>query len=126
MSSRLDRSWTVITSIDNPEHDRCVDVFARPDGSFGFEEFRRDVEDCGAWTPVQFYAGVEYSAAGEALAAAERNVAWLSLALAEKQHLRELVVSCGPSPQFPAAFPGAYVPPDAASADLLLPVLSPK
>jgi len=27
--------------------DRCVDVFARPDGTFGFEEFRRDPEDMG-------------------------------------------------------------------------------
>jgi hypothetical protein len=98
MSSRLDRTWTVLTSIDNPEHDRCVDVFARSDGSFGFEEFRRDVEDRGAWTPVQFYVGAEYATAAEALAVAERIVAWLSLALAEKQHLRELVVSYGPSP----------------------------
>jgi len=85
MSQRLDRSWTVLTSIDNPEHDRCVDVFARPDGSFGFEEFRRDVEDRGAWTPVQYYAGAEYPTAAEALAVAERNVAWLSLVLAEKR-----------------------------------------
>jgi hypothetical protein len=75
----------VLTSIDNPEHDRCVDVFARPDGSFGFEEFRRDVEDRGAWTPVQYYAGAEYPTAAEALAVAERNVAWLRLVLAEKR-----------------------------------------
>jgi hypothetical protein len=30
-------------------------VFARPDGSFGFEEFRRDPEDVGAWTPVSYF-----------------------------------------------------------------------
>ncbi len=61
MSSRLDRTWTVLTSIDNPDHDRCVDVFTRADGAFGFEEFRRNVEDRGAWTPVQLHAGAEYS-----------------------------------------------------------------
>jgi hypothetical protein len=86
MSHRLDRSWTVITSVDNHEHDRCVDFFTRPDGSFGFEEFRRDVEDRGAWTPVQHYAGAEYLAPGEALAVAERNVPWLPAVLAAKQH----------------------------------------
>ena len=45
MSKRIDKSWLVFTSIENLEHDRCVDLFRRPDGSYGFEEFRRDVED---------------------------------------------------------------------------------
>jgi len=27
-------------------------MFSRPDGTHGFEEFRRDAEDRGAWTPV--------------------------------------------------------------------------
>jgi hypothetical protein len=93
MSHRLDSTWTVITSVDNREHDRCVDFFARPDGSFGFEEFRRDVEDRGAWTPVQHYAAAEYFAAGETLVAAERNVPWLPAILAEKQHLRCLLLT---------------------------------
>jgi hypothetical protein len=35
-------------SIENPERDRCSDVFAGSSGSFGFDEFRRDVEDFGA------------------------------------------------------------------------------
>jgi hypothetical protein len=52
MSRRLDPSWVVMASIENPQHDRCVDVFTRLDGSSGFEEFRRDAEDGGAWTPV--------------------------------------------------------------------------
>ena len=45
MSSRLDKSWTVLASHQTPEADRCVDIFSRPDGTFGFEEFRRDPED---------------------------------------------------------------------------------
>lgn len=48
MAKRLDASWIVLESIENPQHDRCVDLFTQPDGSFGFEEFRRDVEDAGA------------------------------------------------------------------------------
>ncbi len=47
MSKRIDKSWLVFISIENFEHDRCVDLFSRPDGSYGFEEFRRDVEDGG-------------------------------------------------------------------------------
>ena len=47
MSKRIDKSWLVFVSIENFEHDRCVDLFSRPDGSYGFEEFRRDVEDRG-------------------------------------------------------------------------------
>lgn len=36
MARRLHPSWVVPDSIENPEHGRCVDLFARPDGSFGF------------------------------------------------------------------------------------------
>ena len=60
MSSRLDKSWTVVASYQTPEADRCVDVFSRPDGTFGFEEFRRDPEDMGAWTPTSYYARLGY------------------------------------------------------------------
>ena len=47
-SKRIDASWVVLDSIENREHDRCVDLFRRQDDTFGFEEFRRDVEDGGA------------------------------------------------------------------------------
>ncbi len=79
MSRRLDPSWVVSESIENPQHDRCVDVFTRPDGSFGFEEFRRDSEDAGAWTPVSYFSGRRYASKGEALAEAARRVARLAL-----------------------------------------------
>jgi len=66
-------------SIENPQHDRCVDVFTRPDGSFGFEEFRCDAEDAGAWTPVSYFSVLRFASKGEALADAARRVAWLLL-----------------------------------------------
>jgi hypothetical protein len=78
MSKRLDASWVVMQSIENAQHDRCVDVFARPDASFGFEEFRRDPEDAGAWTPVSYFSGLRYASKEEALAQAARQVAWLA------------------------------------------------
>ncbi|RYE34456.1 MAG: hypothetical protein EOP23_04880 [Hyphomicrobiales bacterium] len=67
--------------MENDEHDRCVDLFSRPDGTFGFEEFRRDVEDTGVWTPVHYYSGIVYTARRDALDAATRAVVWLSEAL---------------------------------------------
>jgi hypothetical protein len=81
MSSRLDKSWTVLASHEIPEGNRCVDVFTRPDGTFGFEEFRRDPEDMGAWTPVAYFSGHKYQTANEALTAATEAVPWLGQAL---------------------------------------------
>ena len=81
MSRRIDQSWLVFDSIENDEHDKCVDLFRRPDGSFGFEEFRRDVEDLGAWTPVAYHSGAAYLSGEAALAAANRAVVWLGDAM---------------------------------------------
>src|SRR6266478_5665855 len=67
MSKRIEKSWTVFVSVENSGHDRCVDMFSRPDGSYGFEEFRRDVEDGGQWTPVQYYSGIAYVSPTDAL-----------------------------------------------------------
>jgi hypothetical protein len=81
VSSRLDKSWRVLASPSTPSADRCVDVFVRPDGTFGFEEFRRDPEDLGAWTPVAYYSGQEFTSEPDALAAARRSVTWLAAVL---------------------------------------------
>jgi hypothetical protein len=78
MSQCLQKDWVVRASLENAERNRCVDLFRRPDGSFGFEEFRRDPEDAGAWTPVQFHARLRFATQDEALAAARRAVAWLA------------------------------------------------
>lgn len=78
MSKRIDPSWIVVASVENAEHDRCVDVFVRPDGTFGFEEFRRDHEDAGVWTPVNHHSAMTYSSKDEALAVAARAVAWFA------------------------------------------------
>ncbi len=78
MSRRIDKSWTVFESIENFERNRCVDLFLRPDGTYGFEEFRRDPEDAGAWTPMRYYSGANYGSKEDALAAAISVVAWLA------------------------------------------------
>jgi hypothetical protein len=88
MSKRIDKSWTVFVSIENSDHDRCVDIFSRADGSYGFEEFRRDIEDGGQWTPVQYYSDATYVSSAGALAAAERCVPWLAGVLVQKPELK--------------------------------------
>jgi hypothetical protein len=81
VSRRIDKSWVVFDSVENGQHDRCVDLFRRPDGSFGFEEFRRDVEDAGTWTPVAYYSRAAYASNEAALEVAIARVVWLGEAV---------------------------------------------
>lgn len=78
MSARLDPLWSVLASPSTPAVDRCVDIFRRPDGTYGFEEFRRDAEDVGHWTPIAYFSVREYSSEADAIAAARAAVPWLS------------------------------------------------
>jgi hypothetical protein len=78
MSQRLDKSWVVIVSHQTADASRCVDIFSRPNDTYGFEEFRRDPEDMGLWTPVSCYSGHEYETESDATDAAMRAVPWLS------------------------------------------------
>jgi hypothetical protein len=81
MSARLDPTWVVVASPTTPGGDRCVDIFERPDGTFGYEEFRRDPEDMGAWTPVTYYSAQVFPSADDALDAARSSVRWLPTVL---------------------------------------------
>ena len=77
MSARLDPSWLVLTSWQSSDGFRCVDIFLRPDGSYGFEEFRRDPEDMGAWTPVAYFSGATFATQLDVELAAKKSVQWL-------------------------------------------------
>jgi hypothetical protein len=77
VSQRIDKSWTVLASLETEDGSRCVDLFRRPDGTFGYEQFRRDPEDQGVWTPVGFASGLSYASLEQAHAAAAAAVAWL-------------------------------------------------
>jgi hypothetical protein len=85
MSRRLDKSWRVLASPSTASVDRCVDLFIRPDGTFGFEEFRRDPEDMGTWTPVAYYSAQPFSTQDDALDAARKRVPWLGDVL-DREH----------------------------------------
>jgi hypothetical protein len=71
---------TVIHSFNLDGELRCVDIFRRPDGSFGFEEYRRDPEDNRGWFPVGFFADHRFGNATDALQEARRRIQWLASA----------------------------------------------
>jgi hypothetical protein len=67
----------VLTSLENRTADRCVDIFVRDDGTFGFEEYRRDHEDGKGWFPLHRYSHQVFDTAERALAQAQSTVAWM-------------------------------------------------
>jgi hypothetical protein len=71
----------VSRSIETPDGGRCVDLFRRPDGSFGFEEYRRDPEDGSGWYPIGHHAEAVFTSEAAALAQARLQVGWLDLVL---------------------------------------------
>lgn len=68
----------VVQSINLDGAMRCVDIFQRPDGTFGFEEYRRDAEDGRGWYAIGFHAARSFAAQADALAAACVAVSWLA------------------------------------------------
>ena len=68
----------VLHSYETDGATRCVDIIVRPDGTFGFEEYRRDSEDGRGWFPIGFYSTRVYQTEREAHAAAVVLVGWLA------------------------------------------------
>ena len=67
----------VVASFNSSTGDHCVDIFARDDGTFGFEEYRRDPEDLKGWFPLHRYASRVFATDQDALAEAKATVAWM-------------------------------------------------
>lgn len=66
-------------SIENDDGRLCVDIFERADGTFGFEEWRRDAEDGGRWRRIGHFSDRVLADSAEALAAAEGAIPWLAM-----------------------------------------------
>lgn len=56
----------------------CVDIFLRPDGTYGFDEFRRDPEDSSGWYSIGHFGDQVFADADAALTKAKNSVHWLS------------------------------------------------
>jgi len=74
----IQRNKTVIHSLETQDHSKCVDIFQRSDSTFGFEEFRRDIEDTSGWFPTGRYSNTIFSSAEAALEKAKDLVPWIS------------------------------------------------
>jgi hypothetical protein len=72
----------VLTSLHNESVDRCVDFFVRPDGSFGYKQFRLDPEDMGTWSMTAFDERGIFDTYQAALDAALGHIVWLREAVA--------------------------------------------
>ena len=67
----------VLRSIEIPDGWRCVDIFVRPDGTFGFAELRQDPEDNSGWFPIGYHSGQIFKTEDAALNEAMSKVPWL-------------------------------------------------
>lgn len=67
----------VLRSINRDDGQLCVDIFIRPDGTYGFEEYRRDPEDPRGWYAIGHHATKIFPTETAALAEARAHVPWL-------------------------------------------------
>lgn len=68
----------VLRSIETAEGDRCVDIFRRGDGSYGFEGYRRDAEDRRGWYPASGFGDLHFDSEAAAEDAARLHFSWLN------------------------------------------------
>ena len=68
----------VVASLENAEGTRCVDLIERDDGSFVFNECRRDPEDGGRWTLIAEYTSTAYPTRDAVTRAAAARIPWLA------------------------------------------------
>jgi hypothetical protein len=71
----------VLASLETDGGERCVDIFQRPDGTFGFEAYRRDSEDTSGWFRTGSFGERTFPSEADARAAAMAAVPWLSHAI---------------------------------------------
>ena len=69
----------VIDSINSEDNQYCVDFFERADGTFGFEEYRRDVEDYNQWFKIGCFGALLFTTKRSAIDAALKHIIWLKL-----------------------------------------------
>jgi hypothetical protein len=55
-----------------------VEIFVRENGTFGFEESRRDPEDLSDWFPLHRYSHLVFDTEESALAQARARVGWMA------------------------------------------------
>lgn len=77
----MPKANTVVRSINMEGAQLCVDVFQRPDGTYGLDEFRRDPEDNRGWYSIGHYGDQVFESSEVAFDRAQESVSWLAAAL---------------------------------------------
>lgn len=67
----------VIRSYNNDDESVCVDIFLRSDGTWGFEQYRRDFEE-GSWFPISDYRARIYLNESAAFYQAKKEIPWFN------------------------------------------------
>ncbi|MDB0052642.1 hypothetical protein N9F04_02765 [Ascidiaceihabitans sp.] len=73
----------VIRSVNLDGETICVDIFLRPEGTYGFDQFRRDPDDGRGWYSTGHHGEASLVTFDEVLAKAKTKVSWLSDAISE-------------------------------------------
>ncbi|MGB0844832.1 MAG: hypothetical protein ACPGVN_08835 [Alphaproteobacteria bacterium] len=71
------KNKTVLSSVNMHGEGVCVDFFVRSNGTFGFEEYRRDFEDARGWFAIGNFEHLAFNELKEAEKAALKQVSWL-------------------------------------------------
>jgi hypothetical protein len=71
----------VIRSYNLDGETQCVDIFRRPDGTYGFEEYRREPEDARGWFAIGDYSSRSFNRESDAVTNAKASISWLALAV---------------------------------------------
>ncbi|EAQ03746.1 hypothetical protein OB2597_10901 [Pseudooceanicola batsensis HTCC2597] len=75
----------VIRSVNFDGETLCVDIFQRPDGSYGFDEYRRDPEDGRGWYSIGLQGDRRFSSCSDAMEEALSVVGWLADAITDRR-----------------------------------------
>ncbi len=80
--SRVATMWPghdqVLASFEDADGARCVDVFARADGTFGFEQYRSELDGSSRWQSLNRFSELRFESGEEALSSAKQRVPWLN------------------------------------------------
>jgi hypothetical protein len=68
----------VIRSYNLDGETQCVDFFRRPNGTYGFEEYRREPEDGRGWFPISDYSSRSFELDPDAVMDAQASIHWLA------------------------------------------------
>jgi hypothetical protein len=67
-----------VTSFEDAEGLRCIDIVERDDGTVVIRECRRDPEAGGRWSIVGDYSGLVFATKADAIEAAKTAFPWLA------------------------------------------------